>query len=175
EKQLLREYGLISLKPVLYCANVDEASVDDLAVQKLVDYSSREHSEFLAIAGKLEEEISELPPEDKQEFLQGMGLQESGLKRLIKASYRLLGLITYYTAETQLQAWTLPGGSTALAAAGQIHSDFEKGFIRAEVYNYRDLMEAGSEPAVREQGKLRSEGKEYMVQDGDIIRFLFNV
>ena len=172
---VLKEYGLITTKPVLYCANIDEEAQDDENIKALEVYARKEKSEFISISGKLEEEISELPPEEKQEYLQGMGIGESGLNRLIKACYRLLDLITFFTAATELQAWTLKRGTAALKAAGKIHTDFERGFIRAEVFNYEELLKEGSEHHVREKGKLRSEGKDYVVQDGDIIRFLFNV
>jgi ribosome-binding ATPase YchF (GTP1/OBG family) len=172
---LLREYGLITYKPVLYCANIDEENSYRDLVQKLEGYAREENSACISIIGKLEEEISELPSEDKQEFLQGMGIEKSGLDRLIHASYALLDLITYYTAATQLQAWTLLRGTTALHAAGKIHSDFERGFIRADVYGYEDLMEAGSEHRVRESGRLRSEGKEYIIAEGDIVHYHFNL
>jgi len=175
EKVYVKEYGLITLKPVLYCANVDEEGQECEEAQALAAYTEGKNSGFISIIGKLEEEISELLPDEKQEYLKGMGIGEAGLVRLIRASYNLLNLITYYTAATQLQAWTLLRGATALKAAGKIHTDFEKGFIRAEVYSYEDLLEAGSEHSVKERGKMRSEGKEYIVKDGDIVRFLFNV
>jgi GTP-binding protein YchF len=175
ERAYLREIGLVSMKPVLYCANTDETSSFPEAVGKLEAYAKAEGSAFLAIIGKLEEEISELPADEKQEFLKGMGLSESGLNRLIKATYVLLDLISYYTAATELQAWSIKHGTTAQKAAGRIHTDFEKGFIRAEVFNYTDLMEAHNEQGVREEGKLRSEGKDYIIKDGDIVRYLFNV
>jgi len=175
ERSLVEEYGLISGKPVLYVANVDEGGGGSGDVERLAEYAEKDGSELITVAGKLEEEISELEPGEKQEYLQAMGLKESGLERLINASYSLLGLITYYTAATQLQAWTLRNGMTALDSAGMIHTDFERGFIRAEVYGYEELVEAGSEQAVRENGKLRSEGRGYVVGDGDVMKFLFNV
>ena len=175
ELMLFKELGLISIKPVLYCANIDEDAQEDEQLRLLAQYARGENCEFLSIIGKLEEEISELPPGEKEEYLKGMGISESGLHRLIKASYRLLDLIVYFTAATQLQAWTLRRGTRALEAAGKIHTDFERGFIRAEVFNYEDLLREGSEHQVREKGQLRSEGRDYIVQDGDIIRFLFNV
>jgi GTP-binding protein YchF len=175
EKTYLKEFGLITMKPVLYCANVDEGEQFSDEIKALEDYVRKEDSELLIIQGKLEEEISEMSSEEKQEYLVEMGIGESGLVRLIKSSYRMLDLITFYTAETQLQAWTLKKGASALKAAGKIHTDFERGFIRAEVFSYEDLVAAGSEHHVREAGKLRSEGKDYTVNDGDIIRFLFNV
>ena len=173
-RALLAEYGLITFKPVLYCANVDEENSQRDLVQELEKYAENEHSSCISITGKLEEEISELPPEEKQEFLQGMGLEESGLDRLIHSSYTLLDLITYYTAATQLQAWTLRRGTRAVDAAGKIHTDFARGFIRAEVYGYDDLVNAGSEHEVKESGRLRSEGKDYVICEGDIVHFLFN-
>jgi GTP-binding protein YchF len=172
---LLAEYGLITFKPVLYCANVDEENSQRDLVQELEKYAEKEHSSCISITGKLEEEISELPPEEKQDFLQGMGLEESGLDRLIHSSYTLLDLITYYTAATQLQAWTLRRGTRAVDAAGKIHTDFARGFIRAEVYGYDDLVNAGSEHDVKESGRLRSEGKDYVICEGDIVHFLFNL
>jgi len=175
ELVLFRELGLISIKPVLFCANIDEDAQEDEQVSLLEKYARVENCEFLGIIGKLEEEISELPSGEKEEYLKGMGISESGLDRLIKASYRLLDLIAYFTAATQLQAWTLKRGTRALEAAGRIHTDFERGFIRAEVYTYEDLLREGSEHLVREKGRLRSEGKDYIVQDGDIIRFFFNI
>ncbi len=174
EMRSLKEYGLITLKPVLYCANTDEGDEAGSLASELADYAHKNNAGFVAISGKLEEEISELPADEKEEFLRGMGLGSSGLQRLIKSSYTLLDLITFYTTATQLQAWTLLRGTDAMYAAGKIHTDFQKGFIRAEVFTFDDLFEAGSEHTVRDQGKLRSEGKEYIVRDGDIIRFLFN-
>ncbi len=172
---LAREYGLITSKPVLYLANTDENNIDSENVKSMEAYADDSGSGFLTIVGKLEEEISELPDNERQEYLYGLGLGESGLNRLIKASYRLLDLITYYTAATDLQDWTIKQGTSALHAAGKIHSDFQKGFIRAEVYKYDDLMQAGSEHAVKEMGKLRSEGKGYIIQEADIVHYLFNV
>lgn len=174
-QNLLREYGLITYKPVLYCANIDEENSYQDRVKKLESYAGEENSACISIIGKLEEEISELPSEEKQEFLQGMGIEKSGLDRLIHASHTLLDLITYYTAATQLQAWTLRRGTTALHAAGKIHTDFERGFIRADVYRYDDLMDAGSVHGVKESGRLRSEGKDYIIADGDIVHYHFNL
>jgi GTP-binding protein YchF len=175
ELSRLQEYGLITLKPVLYCANIDEENSYDAQTRSLQAYALEEDAAFITIIGPLEEEISELSPQDKQEFLLGMGIGESGLDRLIHASYTLLNLISYYTAATELQAWTLRRGTTALKAAGKIHTDFEKGFIRAEVFSYEDLIGIGSEHGIREGGRLRSEGREYVIKDGDIVRYLFNV
>ena len=172
---LLKEYGLITGKPVLYLANVGENNIENIYSEKVKKYAKLKGAQYLAIAGKIEEEISELPNNEKLDFLQAMGLKESGLKRLIKTSYKLLDLITFYTAATQLQAWTLKSGSNALHAASKIHTDFARGFIKAEVYNYTDLLDAGSEHYLRELGKLRFEGKDYIVKDGDIIKFHFNI
>ena len=171
----LREYGLITLKPVLYLANTDEVSKIDECVRKVSDYAAKTGAGFMALAGKIEEEISELSEDEKGEYLEVMGLEESGLKRLIKEAYRMLNLITFYTAATQLQAWTLKRGSTAVEAAGKIHTDFAKGFVKAEVYSYDDLVKEGSEARLREKGKIRFEGKSYVVSDGDIIKFHFNL
>jgi len=174
-EELLREYGLISVKPVLYCANIDEKKEHEKYIEKLKEYALKEGSAFITIMGKLEEEISELDNEEKEEYFSEMGLKESGLNRLIKEAYRLLDLITYYTAATDLQAWTLRKGTPAVKAAGKIHTDFEKGFIRAEVYHYEDLLAYGSEHSIREHGKLRTEGKGYQIKDGEIVHFLFNL
>lgn len=173
--ELIREYGLITAKPVLYLGNISEEGGDAPAVKQMRDYAESQGSQFLTISGLMEEEISELPESEKQEYLEGMGLRESGLNRLIKTAYRLLNLITYYTAATDLQAWTVENGTHAVKAAGKIHTDFEKGFIRAEVFHYDDLIKLGTEHKVRETGLLRSEGKDYVVKEGDIIRYLFNV
>jgi hypothetical protein len=127
------------------------------------------------IVGKLEGELAELPPGERETYLVELGLGESGLRRLIRASYRLLDLITYYTAATDLQAWTLKRGTKAVEAAGKIHTEFAKGFIRADVYGYEDLVEAGDEHHVKEHGRLRSEGRDYVVRDGDVIRYHFHV
>jgi GTP-binding protein YchF len=172
---LLKEYGLITSKPVLYCANIDEEKGCEEEFHKLQVFADDEQSSCISIAGKLEEEISELPPDEKQEYLQGMGLDDSGLDRLIHASYTLLDLITYYTAATQLQAWTLKRGTRAVDAAARIHTDFARGFIRAEVFGYEDLVDAGSEHAVRDKGRLRSEGKDYVICEADIVHYLFNL
>jgi ribosome-binding ATPase len=175
EVEIIIEYGLITSKPVLYLANTDEENFESNAVRDIKAYAEKINSEFISLTGKLEEEISELSNEEVLEYLNAMGLTESGLVRLIRVSYKLLGLITYYTAATDLQAWTIHDGTCAAEAAGKIHTDFERGFIRAEVYSYNDLINAGSEHKIRETGKLRSEGKGYIVKEGDIIRYLFNV
>lgn len=175
ERQILGEYGLITGMPVLYLANADEGGINGPAVSAVSSYAKNTGAEYLSIIGKIEEEISELPAGEKKEFLGAMGIAESGLIRLIHAAYRLLGLVTYYTAATELQAWTVSAGMPARSAAGKIHTDFERGFIRAEVVHYDDLMRAGSEHHARELGLLRSEGKDYVIKDGDVVRYLFNV
>ncbi|MFH0975305.1 MAG: redox-regulated ATPase YchF [Spirochaetota bacterium] len=175
EIEIIIEYGLITAKPVLYLANTDEENFESNAVKDVKAHAVKINSEFMPLAGKLEEEISELSKDERQEYLSAMGLTESGLVRLIEVSYKLLRLITYYTAATDLQAWTVKEGTNALAAAGKIHTDFARGLIRAEVCHYEDLKAAGSEHKIRESGRLRSEGKTYLVKDGDIIHYLFNV
>lgn len=175
QREEISEYGLITTKPVLYAANTGEEMENRDTVEMVRKYAEKYGSQFIAIAGKLEEEISELPEGEKEEYLEALGLKEPGLERLIRSSYNLLNLITYYTAATDLQAWTIKQGTTAARAAGKIHTDFERGFIRAEVFNYNDLIEAGSEHHVKELGHVRSEGKEYIIKEGDIVKFLFNV
>ncbi|MBM9616101.1 redox-regulated ATPase YchF [Desulfobulbus rhabdoformis] len=175
---LLRELCLLTTKPVLYVANVNEG---DLAtgnkyVERLSQAASEENASMVMIAGAIEQELSLLDAEEQREFLQDMGMEEPGLHRLIKAGYALLGLITYFTVgEKETRAWTITKGTKAPGAAGKIHSDFERGFIRAEVIAYNDYITCGSEPAARDKGLMRSEGKEYVVADGDCILFRFNV
>lgn len=175
EWKLVGEFGLITIKPVLYVINADEQAGGESQLQRVREFAAGERSGCLAISGKIEEEISELAPDEKKEFLDALGIKEPGLDRLIQEAHKLLGLITYYTAATDLQAWTIPTGTYAAKAAGKIHTDFERGFIRAEVCHFDDLVAFGSEHAAKEKGRLRSEGKDYIVKDGDIIRFLFNV
>ncbi|MEB3102535.1 redox-regulated ATPase YchF [Ferviditalea candida] len=180
EKLLLRDLHLLTSKPVLYAANVgeDEAAAADSnpLVRKVKAFAAQEGAEVVAISAKVESEIAELEGEDRALFLEELGLPESGLDRLIKAAYKLLGLQTYFTAGVkEVRAWTIPGGTKAPQAAGVIHTDFEKGFIRAEVVGYDALIEAGSMNAAKERGWLRLEGKEYVVQDGDVMHFRFNV
>ncbi|MBN1797718.1 MAG: redox-regulated ATPase YchF [Spirochaetales bacterium] len=172
---LLKELGLITHKPVLYIVNTDEDNVDSKIINQVEDYSRQTGSECLSIAGKIEEEISELSAAERSEYLKAMGIEHSGLEKLILKSYKLLNLITFYTLTTDLQAWTITAGTKAPQAAGEIHTDFEKGFIRAEVFHFNDIQTQGSEHKVRDCGLLRSEGKEYVVKDGDVIHFLFNV
>lgn len=180
EKLIIRDLHLLTQKPILYAANVSEeeaaAGDDNVYVQKVKDYAAVENAEVIAISAKVESEIAELEGEDKAMFLEELGLQHSGLDRLINAAYHLLGLNTYFTAGVQeVRAWTIRQGTKAPQAAGVIHTDFERGFIRAEVVSYDDLNETGSMNAAREKGLLRLEGKDYVVQDGDVIHFRFNV
>ena len=179
EKEMLSEVSLLSLKPVIYAANVSEddyANPDNEYVKKIKEFAATEKSEVMVISARIEEEIAELDKDEKELFLHELGADESGLDKLIKASYRLLGLISYLTAgKPEVRAWTIKKGTNAPQAAGKIHTDFERGFIRAEVVAYRDLMENGSMTAAKEKGLVRSEGKEYVVEDGDIILFRFNV
>ena len=170
----------MTTKPVLYVANVDEDVVSDPDsidyVKQIREFAATENAEVVVISARAEEEISELDDEDKQEFLEALGLTESGVDKLTRAAYHLLGLGTYFTAgEKEVRAWTFKRGMKAPQAAGIIHSDFEKGFIRAVTMSYDDLVKYGSEKAVKEAGRLREEGKEYIVQDGDIMEFRFNV
>jgi len=180
EKLLVRDLHLITSKPVLYAANVSESEAANAdgnpLVQAVRAYAESEGAEVVPISAKVEAEIAELDGEDKALFLEELGIKESGLDRLIKAAYKLLGLQTYFTAgEQEVRAWTIRKGTKAPQAAGVIHSDFERGFIRAEVVSYEDFVAAGSMNAVRERGQLRLEGKDYVVQDGDIMHFRFNV
>lgn len=178
EKIWLRDLHLLTGKPVLYVANVAE---DDLAgthpfVAKVRELAAGEGAQVVTICGKIEAEISELEGEEKQAFLAEMGLAESGLDQLIRSGYELLGLITYFTAGVkEVRAWTITRGTKAPQAAGVIHTDFEKGFIRAEVISYADYIAAGGEAGAKEKGQMRLEGKEYVVQDGDVMHFRFNV
>ena len=180
EKELLKETFLLTLKPILYIANVSEeqlsnADTDD-NVLKVKEYAKAEGAEVIPLCVKIEEELSSLEPEDKKEMLEALGLEESGLDKVVKASYDLLGLMSFLTAgEPEVRAWTIKKGTKAPEAAGKIHSDIQRGFIRAEVVSYDDLMREGSMLAVKEKGLLRSEGKDYIMQDGDIVLFRFNV
>ena len=181
EAALLREYNLLTYKPVIYAANVGEEDLaDDGASNAMVgdvrSFAKEEHSEVFGICAQIEQEISELDEEEKAMFLEDLGLAESGLEKLIRASYSLLGLMSFLTAgEDETRAWTIKIGTKAPQAAGKIHSDFERGFIKAEVVNYKDLLEQGSLAAAREKGLVGIEGKEYVVRDGDVILFRFNV
>jgi len=181
EIEWLKGYQLLTDKPVIYAANVSEDELaDDAAsnenVQRVREFAKEEHSEVFVICAQIEQEIAELDDDEKKEFLDDLGLEESGLEKLIKASYSLLGLISYLTAgQQETRAWTIKKGTKAPQAAGKIHTDFERGFIRAEIVSYDNLVECGSFNAAKEKGLVRSEGKEYVVQDGDVVLFRFNV
>jgi len=181
EQAWLESYNLLTYKPVIYAANVSEDDLaDDAAnnegVQAVREYAKGEQSEVFVVCAEIEAEISELDDDEKKMFLEDLGLKESGLEKLIKASYKLLGLISYLTAgEPEVRAWTITEGTKAPQAAGKIHSDFERGFIRAEVVAYDDLIACGNMTAAKEKGLVRSEGKEYVVKDGDVVLFRFNV
>lgn len=180
ERETIKDAFFLTDKKVIYVANVNEdqiATLDtDPNVQKVKEYAKAEGAEVIALCAKLEEELSELEDEDKEMLMADYGIEESGLDKLIKASYSLLGLISYLTAGKQeCRAWTITKGTKAPQAAGKIHSDFERGFIKAEVVSYDDLIKYGSMAATKEKGLVRLEGKEYVVQDGDIILFRFNV
>ena len=181
EKGYLFDTPLLTLKPVIYVANVseDEAGTEPMDNKNFValkEQADREHSQIIAVCAQLEAEIAELEGDEKAMFLEDLGIKESGLDRLIKASYSLLGLISYLTAGPQeVRAWTIVKGTKAPGAAGKIHSDFERGFIRAEVIAFDDLISCGNMVAAKEQGLVRSEGKEYVMKDGDIVLFRFNV
>ncbi len=169
EKEVIRELCLLTMKPILYIANVDEDRIND-------ELPEIDGQKPVPICSKTEAELAELDPEDAEMFLEEMGMTESGLVRLIQAAYRLLGLQSYFTSgEVEARAWTIPVGAKAPQAAGVIHSDFERGFIKAETASFEDYMEYGGEKGCREAGKLRQEGKEYVVQDGDVMHFKFNV
>ena len=181
EETLLHSLNMLTGKPVIYAANVAEDDLaDDAAsnayVQQVRKFAAEESSEVFVICAQIEQEIAELDAEEKKLFLEDLGLAESGLEKLIKASYQLLGLISYLTAgEQETRAWTIKKGTKAPQAAGKIHSDFERGFIRAEVVNYQDLLDAGTYAGAKEKGLVGLEGKEYVVKDGDVILFRFNV
>ena len=180
EKETLKEMFLLTSKPILYLANVSE---EDLAqpennqyVNKVKEYAKQEKAEVIPLCVKIEEELSGLEEADKKEMLEALGMEESGLDKLIKKSYDLLGLMSFLTAgEPEVRAWTIKKGTKAPQAAGKIHSDIERGFIKADVVSYEDLIREGSMVAAREKGLVRSEGKEYIMQDGDIVLFKFNV
>ena len=181
EQALLNECNLLTAKPVIYAANVAEDDIaDDGAnnqyVQAVREYAAKQNSEVFVICAQIEEEISELDEDERKMFLEDLGLTESGLEKLVRASYHLLGLMSFLTAgEDETRAWTIKIGTKAPQAAGKIHTDFERGFIKAEVVNYQDLLDCGSYAGAREKGLVRMEGKEYVVQDGDVILFRFNV
>lgn len=179
ELKLIRSFSLLTAKPIIYMANINEDELlneENEYVQKVRAYAEQENSKVIVVCAKIEAELAELEEEEKKEFLHELGIEESGLDQLIRATYSLLGLATYFTVGTdEVKAWTFKTGMKAPACAGIIHTDFEKGFIRAEVMSYEDLKYYGSELKVREAGKMRLEGKEYLMKDGDICHFRFNV
>lgn len=181
ESELMQTIPLLTLKPVIYVANISEDEIGtDMSqndgYQKLRSRAKEENAEVLPICAQIEAEIAALEPEEKAEFLEELGLKESGLDRLIKASYALLGLISFLTAgPAEVRAWTISKGTKAPQAAGKIHSDFERGFIRAEVISFEKLTECGGIAAAKEKGLVRSEGKDYVINDGDVVLFRFNV
>lgn len=181
ELPLLEGYNLLTYKPVIYAANVSEDDLADDAqsnahVEKVREYAKEQNSEVFVICAQIEQEIAELDEDEKKMFLEDLGIKESGLEKLIRASYHILGLMSFLTAgEDETRAWTIRIGTKAPQAAGKIHTDFERGFIKAEVVNYKDLLESGSYAGAREKGLVRMEGKEYVVRDGDVILFRFNV
>lgn len=180
EALLVKSYNLLSSKPVIYVANMDEEGVMDPEsnpyYQKVMAFAAKDHSEVVALCAKMEEELSSLDAEEKAVFLEELGLPQSGLDRLIQKAYRVLGLCTFLTAgEDECRAWTFKAGMKAPDCAGVIHTDFKRGFIRAEVYAFEDMDALESEHAIKEAGKLRLEGKDYVVQDGDVMHFRFNV
>ena len=180
EQILVKDMFLLTTKPILYVANISEEQIEnaenDEKVLKVKEYASKEKAEVIPLCVKIEEELSGLEEEDKKEMLEALGLEESGLDKVIKKSYALLGLMSFLTAgEPEVRAWTIKKGTKAPQAAGKIHSDIERGFIKAEVVSYDDLIREGSMIAAKEKGLVRSEGKEYIMQDGDIVLFKFNV
>ena len=180
EKDLIKETYLLTMKPILYIANISESDIENPKSNELVkqveEYAKAEKAQVIPLCIKIEEELASLDGEDKKEMLEAIGLKESGLDRVIKASYDLLGLMSFLTAgEPEVRAWTIKKGTKAPEAAGKIHSDIERGFIRAEIVSFDDLIKEGSMVAAKEKGLVRSEGKEYIVKDGDIVLFRFNV
>ncbi|WP_031433136.1 redox-regulated ATPase YchF [Methylomarinum vadi] len=177
EDRLIKELCLITIKPTLYIANVqDDGFEDNPMLDQVREFAAKEDAKVVAVCAAIEAEIVQLDDEEKKEFLDDMGLEEPGLNRVVRAAYELLNLSTYFTAGVkEVRAWTIPKGALAPQAAGVIHSDFEKGFIRAEVISYRDFIDCNGEQGAKDAGKWRLEGKEYVVQDGDVIHFRFNV
>ncbi|MCA8920085.1 MAG: DUF933 domain-containing protein, partial [Planctomycetes bacterium] len=178
QQKFVRELQLLTLKPILYVANVAETDLPDgNALSDIVKrVASEENAACIVISGKIESEIANLPIEERKDFLETLGLERSGLDLLIQAGYKLLGLRTYFTAgEKEVRAWTIREGDTAPKAAGKIHTDFERGFIRAETIAYEDFDQFNGEKGAKENGKMRTEGKEYVVADGDVLHFRFSV
>ena len=179
EKKAIKSYSFLTEKPIIYLANIKESDLgakDNIYVEQVKEYAKSENARVVSLCAKVEEDLSELTDEEKQEMLEALGLDSSGLDQLVKATYDILGLSTYFTVgKDEVRAWTFKKGMNAKKCAGIIHTDFEKGFIKAEVISYDDLIELGSELKVREAGKVRLEGKDYIMQDGDICHFRFNV
>ena len=179
EKKMIKTYSFLTAKPIIYLANIKESELgnpDNEYVQKVKEYAASEGARVVSLCAKVEEDLSEMTEEDRKEMLEALGVDESGLNKLITATYDILGLATYFTVgKDEVRAWTFRKGMNAKECAGIIHTDFEKGFIRAEVMSYEDLIECGSELKVKEAGKARLEGKDYLMQDGDICHFRFNV
>ena len=180
EQPIVKDLYLLTSKPFIYIANVSESQLSDAEnnenVKKVIEYAKKENSEVIPLCVKIEEELSALDENDKKEMLEALGLPESGLDILVKKSYNLLGLMSFLTAgEPEVRAWTIKKGTTAPVAAGKIHSDIQRGFIKAEVISYNELVKEGSMLQAREKGLVRQEGKEYIMQEGDIVLFKFNV
>ena len=180
EKELVKDVYLLTSKPILYIANVSEEQLSNLEndnnIKQVVEYAKKENAKVIPLCVKIEEELSSLEGDDKKEMLEALGLEESGLDKVIKASYDLLGLMSFLTAgEPEVRAWTIKKGTKAPEAAGKIHSDIQRGFIKAEIVSFKDLIECGNMVQAKEKGLVRSEGKEYIMQDGDIVLFKFNV
>ncbi len=179
EEKSIKSYSFLTKKPIIYLANIKESELtnpDNIYVKQVKEYAEKENAKVVSLCAKVEEDLSELTKEEKTEMLEALGLDSSGLDKLIKATYDILGLATYFTVgKDEVRAWTFKKGMNAKKCAGIIHTDFEKGFIRAEVISYEDLMKYGSELKVKEAGKARLEGKDYLMQDGDICHFRFNV
>jgi GTP-binding protein YchF len=180
EKAVARNFFLLTTKPTIYAANVDEATLaspdENAMVQSVQEIAEQEAAETVVICAQLEAELVELPLEERADYLQSLGLATSGVDRLIRSAYHLLGLMSFLTAgEKEVRAWTIPQGTRAQTAAGTIHSDIERGFIRAEVISYEDLVGTGSYATARDKGLLRLEGKDYIMQEGDVVHFRFNV
>lgn len=179
EEKIMKNLGLLTAKPVIYVANISEDDIgkeDNKFVKEVRDFAEKDHAKVISLSAKIEEELAGLEKEEQAVFKEELGIKESGLEKLVKASYDLLGLMSFLTAgEKEVRAWTIKKGTKAPQAAGKIHTDFEKGFIKAEVVSYDDLVEAGSFVKAKEKGKVRLEGKDYVVQDGDVMLFRFNV
>lgn len=180
EQELIKDAFLLTMKPILYVANISEEQLEnafeDEKVKQVVEYAKQEKAQVIPLCVKIEEELASLDNEEEKEMLEALGLEESGLDKVIKASYDLLGLMSFLTAgEPEVRAWTIKKGTKAPQAAGKIHSDIERGFIRAEIVSYNDLIKEGSVANVKEKGLMRSEGKDYIMQDGDVVLFRFNV